>query len=229
MAYAGISLQRISLGALIIALGLLVDDAMIAVEMMVARLEVGDPLEKAATHVYTSTAFPMLTGTLVTVAGFIPIGLNTSNAGEFTYTLFVVIAVSLLVSWIVAVLFTPLLGVTILPARLKGHHEGKGRLGGLFSRVLLACMHHRWITVAVTVAAFGACPVRHEIRAAAVLSVLGPRANLIIDWNLPQNASITDTNLQIARFEREQLQGNPGIDHWSTVCWNRRAAFCAVV
>jgi len=119
MAYLGISLQRISLGALIIALGLLVDDAMIAVEMMVARLEVGDNLRKAATYVYTSTAFPMLTGTLVTVAGFIPIGLNTSAAGEYTYTLFVVIAVSLLVSWIVAVLFAPLLGVTILPATMN--------------------------------------------------------------------------------------------------------------
>ena len=92
---------------------------MIAVEMMVARLEVGDTLRKAATYVYTSTAFPMLTGTLVTVAGFIPIGLNTSAAGEFTFTLFVVIAVSLLVSWIVAVLFTPLLGVTMLPATMK--------------------------------------------------------------------------------------------------------------
>ncbi|TIT65603.1 MAG: efflux RND transporter permease subunit, partial [Mesorhizobium sp.] len=101
MEYLGISLQRISLGALIIALGLLVDDAMIAVEMMVARLEVGDTLRKAATYVYTSTAFPMLTGTLVTVAGFIPIGLNSSAAGEYTFTLFVVIAVSLLVSWIV--------------------------------------------------------------------------------------------------------------------------------
>jgi hypothetical protein len=130
---------------LIIAHGLLVDDAMIAVEMMVGRLEVGDPLEKAATHVYTSTAFPMLTGTLVTVAGFIPIGLNTSNAGEFTDTLFVVIAVSLLVSWIVAVLFTPLLGVTILPARMKGHHESKGRLGQTFARLLLVCMRHRRI------------------------------------------------------------------------------------
>jgi multidrug efflux pump subunit AcrB len=84
MEYTGISLQRISLGALIIALGLLVDDAMIAVEMMVARLESGDDLRKAATYVYTSTAFPMLTGTLVTVAGFIPIGLNNSAAGEFT-------------------------------------------------------------------------------------------------------------------------------------------------
>ena len=95
MLYTGISLQRISLGALIIALGLLVDDAMIAVEMMVARLEAGDSLRKAATYVYTSTAFPMLTGTLVTVAGFIPVAFNKSNAGEFTFTLFVVIAVSL--------------------------------------------------------------------------------------------------------------------------------------
>ena len=215
MAYAGISLQRISLGALIIALGLLVDDAMIAVEMMVARLEVGDPLEKAATHVYTSTAFPMLTGTLVTVAGFIPIGLNTSNAGEFTYTLFVVIAVSLLVSWIVAVLFTPLLGVTILPAKMKGHHESKGRVGQTFARLLLVCMRHRWITVGVTVAAFALALFGMKF----VQQQFFPssdRAELVIDWNLPQNASITETNAQIARFEREQLQGNPGVDHWST-------------
>ncbi len=142
MAYAGISLQRISLGALIIALGLLVDDAMIAVEMMVARLEVGDTLRKAATHVYTSTAFPMLTGTLVTVVGFIPIGLNNSAAGEFTFTLFVVIAVSLVVSWIVAVLFTPLLGVTILPETMKNTHETKGWFAAGFSRLLGVSM--RW-------------------------------------------------------------------------------------
>ena len=215
MAYAGISLQRISLGALIIALGLLVDDAMIAVEMMVARLEVGDPLEKAATHVYTSTAFPMLTGTLVTVAGFIPIGLNSSNAGEFTFTLFVVIAVSLIVSWIVAVLFTPLLGVTILPAKMKGHHGEKGRLAQMFARLLLVCMHHRWITVGVTVAAFfvalfGMTFVQQQFFPSS------DRDELVIDWNLPQNASIADTNAQMARFEREQLQGNGSVEHWST-------------
>jgi multidrug efflux pump subunit AcrB len=215
MAYAGISLQRISLGALIIALGLLVDDAMIAVEMMVARLEVGDPLEKAATHVYTSTAFPMLTGTLVTVAGFIPIGLNSSNAGEFTFTLFVVIAVSLIVSWIVAVLFTPLLGVTILPAKMKGHHEEKGRLAQMFSRLLLVCMHHRWTTVGVTVAVFflalfGMKFVPQQFFPSS------DRSELVIDWNLPQNASIADTNAQMARFEREQLQGNNSVEHWST-------------
>jgi len=215
MAYAGISLQRISLGALIIALGLLVDDAMIAVEMMVARLEVGDPLEKAATHVYTSTAFPMLTGTLVTVAGFIPIGLNSSNAGEFTFTLFVVIAVSLIVSWIVAVLFTPLLGVTILPARMKGHHEQKGRVAQLFARLLLFCMRRRWTTIGVTVAAFllalfGMNFVQQQFFPSS------DRAELVVDWNLPQNASIADTNSQMARFEREQLQGNNSVDHWSS-------------
>jgi multidrug efflux pump subunit AcrB len=215
MAYCGISLQRISLGALIIALGLLVDDAMIAVEMMVARLEIGDPLEKAATHVYTSTAFPMLTGTLVTVAGFIPIGLNSSNAGEFTFTLFVVIAVSLIVSWIVAVLFTPLLGVTILPAKVKGHHEQKGRVAQMFARLLLFCMHHRWSTVAVTAGAFllalfGLQFVQQQFFPSS------DRAELVIDWNLPQNASITDTNTQMARFEREQLQDNDAVEHWST-------------
>ncbi len=189
MAVCGISLQRISLGALIIALGLLVDDAMIAVEMMVARLEVGDPLSKAATYVYTSTAFPMLTGTLVTVAGFIPIGLNSSNAGEYTFTLFVVIAVSLIVSWIVAVLFTPLLGVTILPAKMKGHHGGKGRIAGMFAHVLAVCMHHRWVTIGVTVAAFVAAPSGMQF----VQQQFFPssdRAELVIDWNLPQNASI---------------------------------------
>jgi multidrug efflux pump len=112
MDYMGFTLQRISLGALIIALGLLVDDAMISVEMMVAKREEGEELDKAATFAYTSTAFPMLTGTLVTVAGFVPIGLNSSSAGEYTFTLFAVIASALLISWVVAVLFTPLLGVT---------------------------------------------------------------------------------------------------------------------
>jgi len=215
MEYDGVALQRISFGALIIALGLLVDDAMIAVEMMVARLELGDPLEKAATFVYTHTAFPMLTGTLVTVAGFIPIGLNTSNAGEYTYTLFVVIAVALVVSWIVAVLFTPLLGVTMLPAKLKGHHNEKGRVARIFQRVLLVCMNHRWTTIGVTVAAFALALFGMKFVEQQFFPS-SDRAELIIDWTLPQNASITDTNAQMARFEREQLQGSAGVDHWST-------------
>ncbi|MBB3461260.1 efflux RND transporter permease subunit [Rhizobium sp. BK377] len=215
MAYSGISMQRISLGALIIALGLLVDDAMIAVEMMVARLEVGDDLRKAATYVYTSTAFPMLTGTLVTVAGFIPVGLNSSAAGEFTFTLFVVIAVSLLVSWVVAVLFTPLLGVTILPKTMKSHHEQKGRFARVFAWLLSLAMRWRWITIAATVAAFalsigGMSLVQQQFFPSS------DRPELIVDWNLPQNSSISETNRQIAKFEREMLTGNKDVDHWTS-------------
>jgi multidrug efflux pump len=215
MSYLDISLQRVSLGALIIALGLLVDDAMIAVEMMVARLEAGDPLSKAATYVYTHTAFPMLTGTLVTIAGFIPIGLNSSQAGEYTFTLFVVIAVSLIVSWIVAVLFAPLLGVTFLPAKMPHHEEKPRRFFKAFSRVLLAAMRHRWLTIILTVLAFA-------------VSVFGmrfieqqffpssDRPELVIDWKLPQSSSIEETKAQMERFEKTMLAGNPDIDHWST-------------
>ncbi|MEJ6785432.1 efflux RND transporter permease subunit [Aminobacter sp. Piv2-1] len=215
MAYLGISLQRVSLGALIIALGLLVDDAMIAVEMMVARLEIGDSLRKAATYVYTSTAFPMLTGTLVTVAGFIPIGLNTSLAGEYTYTLFVVIAVSLLLSWIVAVLFAPLLGVTLLPATMKKHDARPSRFSAAFSRLLNLAVRRHWLTILATVALFA-------------LSVAGlglvqqqffppsDRSELIVDWNLPQNSSIAETRAQIERFEEVALKDNADIDHWSS-------------
>ncbi|WP_045835380.1 efflux RND transporter permease subunit [Hyphomicrobium sp. 99] len=215
MEYLGITLQRISLGALIIALGLLVDDAMIAVEMMVSRLELGDPLKKAASYVYTSTAFPMLTGTLVTVAGFIPIGLNGSAAGEFTFTLFVVLAVSLLVSWIVAVLFTPLLGVWLLPEAMKKHHDKPSLPFSLFSSLLRFCMRQRWLTIAVTLAMFA-------------LSVVGmtfvqqqffpssDRNELIVDWNLPQNSSINETAAQMARFEKEALAGDADVDHWSS-------------
>ncbi|RWX78767.1 efflux RND transporter permease subunit [Neorhizobium lilium] len=215
MEYTGISLQRISLGALIIALGLLVDDAMIAVEMMVSRLEAGDPLRKAATAVYTSTAFPMLTGTLVTVAGFIPIGLNSSAAGEFTFTLFVVIAVSLVVSWVVAVLFTPLLGVAILPKTMKSHHGKKGRFSSAFSWLLKLAMRWRWITIVLTVGVFavsvaGMSLVQQQFFPAS------DRVELVVDWNLPQNSSIAETNRQMAQFEKEKLAGNPDIDHWST-------------
>lgn len=215
MEYSGISLQRISLGALIIALGLLVDDAMIAVEMMVARLEAGDDLRKAATHVYTSTAFPMLTGTLVTVAGFIPVGLNSSAAGEFTFTLFVVIAVSLVVSWIVAVLFTPLLGVSILPKTMKSHHEKKGRFAAVFSWLLTLAMRWRWITIVLTVGVF-ALSVGGMGLVQQQFFPNSDRTELVIDWNLPHNSSIAETNRQMAKFEKEMLADNKDIDHWTT-------------
>ena len=171
--YLGISLQRVSLGALIIALGLLVDDAMIAVEMMVSRLEVGDPLNKAATFVYTSTAFPMLTGTLVTVASFLPIGLNSSNAGEYTFSLFVVIAISLLLSWLVAVVFTPLLGVTLLPKTFKKHEEKPSRVSAIFRRLLDLVMRRAWLTVAISVGLFVCLTSWIEVRPTAVLPAIG--------------------------------------------------------
>ncbi|CAN7651335.1 efflux RND transporter permease subunit [Rhizobium sp. LjRoot258] len=215
MLYTGISLQRISLGALIIALGLLVDDAMIAVEMMVARLEAGDSLTKAATYVYTSTAFPMLTGTLVTVAGFIPVAFNKSSAGEFTFTLFVVIAVSLVVSWVVAVVFTPLIGVTILPKTMKKHAEHKGRFAKAFASLLQFCLRWRWMTIVATVLLFAGSVVGLSM----VQQQFFPssdRPELIVDWNLPQNSSIAETSRQMAQFEHEMLAGNPGVEHWST-------------
>ncbi|SEO62561.1 Multidrug efflux pump subunit AcrB [Rhodospirillales bacterium URHD0017] len=209
MEYSGITLQRISLGALIIALGLLVDDAMISVEMMVARREAGDSLEKAATFAYTSTAFPMLTGTLVTVAGFVPIGLNGSSAGEYTFTLFAVIAAALLISWVVAVLFTPLLGITMLPRTAKTEAEKPSRLKTRFRPLLLWAMRRRWITIAATLALFalslfGMNYVQNQFFPSA------DRPELLVDMTLPQSASIAATKDAMDRFEKS-LVGDPDI------------------
>ncbi len=214
MEYAGISMQRISLGALIIALGLLVDDAMIAVEMMVARLEVGDTLAKAATYVYTSTAFPMLTGTLVTVASFMPVGLNTSSAGEYTFTLFIVMAASLITSWIVAVIFAPLLGVTLLPNKMKAHGEEPGRVGRGFAWLLVTAMRWRWLTIIATILLFagslyGMRYVENQFFPSS------DRPELVVDVTLPANASIADTKAQMDRLEA-LLATNQDIDHWSS-------------
>jgi multidrug efflux pump subunit AcrB len=210
----GITLQRISLGALIIALGLLVDDAMITVEMMVARLELGDNLTKAATFAYSSTAFPMLTGTLVTVAGFLPIGFNGSSAGEYTFSMFVVIAAALLLSWIVAVLFAPLIGVLMLPKQIRKRHGGPSRLSSVFNAVLLRAMRLRWITVAVTVALLGVAIVGMNF----VQQQFFPssdRPELLVDFTLPQNSSINETKRQMDRFE-ENLKNDPDIVRWSS-------------
>ena len=211
----GVSLQRISLGALIIALGLLVDDAMIAVEMMVARLEAGDPLPTAASYVYTHTAFPMLTGTLVTVASFFPVAFNNGSAGEFTFTLFVVIAVALIVSWVVAVLFVPLLGVTMLPASLPKHDTHGGVFGKLFDRLLLGCMRHRWTTIAITVAIF-ALAVFGMRFVQQQFFPLSDRVEIVVDWTARQNASITTTKAEMDRFEKTALADDPDIERWSS-------------
>lgn len=214
MAYTGFTLQRISLGALIIALGLLVDDAMIAIETMITRLERGESLTKSASYAWTSIAFPMLSGTLVTVAGFIPIGLNTSAAGEFTFSLFVVIAVSLTVSWVVAVLFAPLLGVTFLPAKLKHHSGEPGRIRKAFHFVLKAGMNHRWITIGLTLAVF-AFSVFSMRFVEQQFFPNSDRPELILDFTLPQNASISQTSSEMARME-SRLEGNENVLFWST-------------
>jgi multidrug efflux pump subunit AcrB len=214
MSFTGIDLQRISLGALIIALGLLVDDAMITVESMVTRLERGDDKEHAATFAFTSTAFPMLTGTLVTVAGFVPIGFARSAAGEYTYSIFAVVAVALLASWVVAVLFSPLIGVWILKKPKATQSEEPGPILRAFRRFLELAMRWRWITLLVTLAL-------------CVLSVVGmrfvpqqffpssDRPELLVDLQLPENASIYATRDVSARVDAV-LKGDPDVDHWST-------------
>jgi multidrug efflux pump subunit AcrB len=213
MHYGGFTLQRISLGALIIALGLLVDDAMIAIETMISRLEVGESLEKAASYAWTSIALPMLTGTLITVAGFIPVGLNTSAAGEYTFSLFVVIAVSLVVSWVVAVLFAPLLGVTFLPARMAHTHAEPGGVRRLFHRVLILAMRHRWTTIALTVGLF-ALSVAGMRLVEQQFFPSSDRPELIVDIALPQNAAITDTSAVVARIE-QRLATHDDVLFWS--------------
>ena len=174
MAYAGIDLQRISLGALIISLGLLVDDAMITVETMITRLEQGATREDAATFAYTSVAFPMLTGTLVTVAGFIPIGFARSSAGEYTFSIFAVVGIALVASWFVAVLFSPLLGVWLLPrpaeARPCRARAADADIPAVAHRRHAGALdHHPGDARTVR-----ACALRDARRPAAVLPGLGP-------------------------------------------------------
>ena len=215
MSYFGVTLQRISLGALIIALGLLVDDAMITVEMMVSRLEAGDSLTKAATFAYTSTAFPMLTGTLVTVAGFIPIGFNGSGAGEYTYSLFVVIAAALLISWVVAVLFAPLIGVKLLPKSLKRHdHARPGFVARAFRVLLVGAMRLRWVTILgclglLAVSFVGLGHVQQQFFPSA------DRPELLVDMTLPQNSTIMETKAQMDRFEA-RLGQDADVASWSS-------------
>ncbi len=212
--YMGITLQRISLGALIIALGLLVDDAMIAIETMISRLEQGDSLTKAASYAWTSIAFPMLSGTLITVAGFIPIGLNNSMAGEYTISLFYVIAVSLVLSWLVAVLFAPLLGVTFLPATWKHQHREPGRVRRAFHRVLHAAMRAKWITIGVTVALFIATIAGMRFVEQQFFPT-SDRPELLVDVTMRQNSSIGETDRVIRNLE-SWLAGRDEVEFWTT-------------
>ena len=157
MSFFNINLHKISLGALIIALGLLVDDAIIAVEMMVRKLEEGYSRFDAAIFAYDSTAIPMLTGTLITAAGFLPIALAQSAAGEYTYSIFAVTAIALVLSWFVAVIFVPYIGYWLLkkPKDGQGHTEVFDTpFYQRFRHWIEVCVNHRWITISVTVLAF---------------------------------------------------------------------------
>lgn len=157
MSFFNINLHKISLGALIIALGLLVDDAIIAVEMMVRKLEEGYSRFDAAIFAYDSTAIPMLTGTLITAAGFLPIALAQSAAGEYTYSIFAVTAIALVLSWFVAVIFVPYIGYWLLkkPKDGQGHTEVFDTpFYQRFRGWIEVCVNHRWITISVTVLAF---------------------------------------------------------------------------
>ena len=214
MSFAGIDLQRISLGALIIALGLLVDDAMITVEMMVTRLEQGDDKEKAATFAFTSTAFPMLTGTLVTVAGFVPIGFAHSGAGEYTFSIFAVVAIALLVSWVAAVLFAPLLGVWILKMPKAAHAEAPGPIMRTFRRFLVLAMRARWVTLLATLGLFGAAIYGMRLVPQQFFPP-SDRPELLVDLQLPENASIYATRDLSGRVD-QLLKGDQDVDHWST-------------
>ena len=210
----GIDLQRISLGALIIALGLLVDDAMITVESMVTRLEHGDDKEHAASFAYSSVAFPMLTGTLVTVAGFVPIGFARSAAGEYTFSIFAVVAIALTLSWIVAVLFTPLLGVWVLKKPKAAHSEEPGPIMRTFRHCLELAMRARWVTVLVTLGVFAAALYGMRLVPQQFFPS-SDRPELMVDLQLPENASIYATKDVSVRLDK-LLKGDPDVDHWST-------------
>ncbi len=208
MKMLGIDLHRISLGALIVALGLLVDDAIIAVEMMVVKIEQGLDKFKAATFAYTSTAFPMLTGTLITVAGFTPVGFAHSGAGEYAGAIFSVTTIALLTSWIVAVVFTPYLGFKLLDVE-KLRKYGEEHHGDIYDtpfyrrfRALVTwCLRHRWATIAVTVAAFGLSIVAFNTVVQKQFFPTSIRPELLIDLWLPQGSSLRATEHEVKRVE----------------------------
>ncbi|MCB4824791.1 efflux RND transporter permease subunit [Roseicella aerolata] len=215
MALAGIDLQRISLGALIIALALLVDDAMTTIDAMMRRLAAGDSKVQAGSFAYRALAAPMLSGTLVTIAGFVPIGFAASSAGEYTFSIFAVVGITLLVSWLVAVLFAPLLGVAILkaPARTRAEPEKPGLMLRAYTGLLLGAMRARWLTIALTVAAFVVAlwAVRFVPQQFFPSS---DRPELLVDLTLPQNASIHASEAAMQRLDAA-LAEDPDVARWS--------------
>ena len=214
MQIMGIDLQRVSLGALIIALALLVDDAMTTVDAMLRRLAAGDTIEMASSFAYRTLAAPMLIGTLITIAGFVPIGFAQSQAGEYTISLFLVVAIALIASWLVAVLFTPIIGAIVLKPPARGVSDEPGRIMRGYRSLLRAAIRLRWITVAVTiglfvVAIFGLQQINRQFFPPS------DRNELIVDLQLPRSSSIFASEDAIKKIENAFLKKSEDVDYWS--------------
>ena len=217
MDYWGIGLHKISLGSLIIALGLLVDDAIIAVEMMVRKLEEGYNKVRAATFAYEVTAMPMLTGTLITATGFLPIGMARSTVGEYTFAIFAVTVVALVLSWFVSVYFVPYLGTLLLKAKpvSSEHHE---HFDTPFYRRFRAtvdwCVEHRWITIGATLLTF-ALGIVGMGRVQQQFFPDSSRLEILVDLWAPEGTSFAATEDVTRRFEQRLLR-TPGVEDVTT-------------
>ncbi|MDD5035592.1 MAG: efflux RND transporter permease subunit [Methylococcaceae bacterium] len=198
----GIDLQRISLGALILALGLLVDDAMIAIEMMARKLEEGWDRLRAATFAYRATAFPMLTGTLITIAGFLPVGLARSQAGEYTVSIFQVVAISLLLSWFGAVIFTPYLGHWLLKVgkRRENHDSFDTPFYHRLRSGIAWCVDRRGRVLLSTAALFG-IGVAPLTQVPQQFFPLSNRPEVMVDLWLPEGSSFARTEAAAKHLE----------------------------
>ncbi|MCX7112880.1 MAG: efflux RND transporter permease subunit [Proteobacteria bacterium] len=217
MLLIGIDLQRISLGALIIALGLLVDDAIISVEMMIVKMEQGMDRFNAATFAYTSTAFPMLTGTLVTAAAFMPVGFAKSSAGEYCFSMFAVVGIALLASWFVAVIFTPYLGFKLLPdiKPKEKHTESEVYQRGFypqFRALVKKCLAYRWLVVMTTLLVFVLSIVMFRFVEQQFFP-FSNRPELLVDLWLPQGSSILATERETQKAET-LLKDDPDIENF---------------
>ena len=214
MQLSGIDMQRISLGALIIALALMVDDAMTTTDAMLTRLAQGDDKMQAATFAFRTYAFAMLAGTLVTIAGFVPVGFAASSAGEYTFSLFAVVAIALVVSWFVAVIFAPLLGVVILKPPRTTQTTEPGRVFRWYRGFLTQAMRAKWVTIPLTLALF----VVSFLALPLIPRQFFPssdRPELLVDLSLPQNASIYASETAARRFDAV-LKDDPDVARWST-------------
>lgn len=206
MSYFNIGLHKISLGALVLALGLMVDDAIIAVEMMAIKMEQGLSRLKAAGFAWTSTAFPMLTGTLITAAGFLPIATAQSGTGEYTRSIFQVVTLSLIVSWIAAVVFVPYLGHYLLPNLSRRDHSGELRdpyqkpFYQRFRRLITWCLRHRKTVIVATLAIFIGSLALFRLVPQQFFPSSG-RLELLVDLKLAEGASLKSTEYQAKRLE----------------------------